>query len=40
VARRLHRSPDTPAPRLRHVFAKLGVPNPVALATVEHHSIK
>jgi DNA-binding NarL/FixJ family response regulator len=40
VARRLHRSPDTPAPRLRHVFAKLGVPNPVALAAVAHHSIK
>jgi DNA-binding NarL/FixJ family response regulator len=40
VARRLHRSPDTPAPRLRHVFAKLGVPNRVAFAAVAHHSIE
>jgi DNA-binding NarL/FixJ family response regulator len=40
VARRLHRSPDTPALRLRHVFAKLGVPNRVAFAAVAHHSIE
>ena len=41
VARRLHRLACTPrAPRLRHVFAKLGVPNRVALAAVAHHSIK
>jgi DNA-binding NarL/FixJ family response regulator len=40
VAGRLHRSPGTPASRLRDVFAKLGVPNRVAFAAVAHHSIE
>src|SRR5262249_27664236 len=40
VARRLYISPPTVTPHLRHVFAKLGVPNRVALAAEVHHSIK
>jgi DNA-binding CsgD family transcriptional regulator/tetratricopeptide (TPR) repeat protein len=40
VARRLYISPHTVNTHLRHVFAKLGVPNRVALATVVHHSIE
>ena len=40
VARRLSISPHTVNTRLRHVFAKLGVPDRVALAAVAHHSIK
>jgi DNA-binding CsgD family transcriptional regulator/tetratricopeptide (TPR) repeat protein len=40
VARRLYISPHTVNTHLRHVFAKLGVPNRVALAAVAHHSIK
>ncbi|MGE5830983.1 MAG: helix-turn-helix transcriptional regulator [Micromonosporaceae bacterium] len=40
VARRLYISPHTVNTHLRHVFAKLGVPNRVALAAVVHHSIK
>jgi len=40
VARRLYMSPHTVNTHLRHVFAKLGVPNRVALATVVHHSIE
>jgi DNA-binding NarL/FixJ family response regulator len=39
VARRLYISPHTVNTHLRHVFAKLGVPNRVALAAVAHHSI-
>jgi len=39
-ARRLYISPHTVNTHLRHVFAKLGVPNRVALAAVVHHSIK
>ena len=38
VARRLHVSPHTVNTHLRHVFAKLGVSNRVALANVVHHS--
>lgn len=40
VARRLYISPHTVNTHLRHVFAKLGVANRVALATVAHHSIE
>jgi regulatory LuxR family protein len=40
VARRLYISPHTVNTHLRHVFAKLGVPNRAALAAVVHHSIK
>jgi DNA-binding CsgD family transcriptional regulator len=40
VARRLSISPHIVNTHLRHVFAKLGVPNRVALAAVVHHSIK
>jgi DNA-binding CsgD family transcriptional regulator len=40
VARRLYISPHTVNTHLRHVFAKLDVPNRVALAAVVHHSIK
>jgi DNA-binding CsgD family transcriptional regulator len=40
VARRLYISPHTVNTHLRHVFAKLGVQNRVALAAVVHHSIK
>jgi len=40
VARRLYISPHTVNTHLRHVFAKLSVPNRVALATVVHHSIE
>jgi DNA-binding CsgD family transcriptional regulator/tetratricopeptide (TPR) repeat protein len=40
VARRLYISPHTVNTHLRHVFAKLGVPNRVALAAVVHHAIK
>ncbi|MDG6110187.1 AAA family ATPase [Dactylosporangium aurantiacum] len=40
VARRLYISPHTVNSHLRHVYAKLGVPNRVALAAVVHHSIK
>jgi DNA-binding CsgD family transcriptional regulator len=40
VARRLYISPHTVNTHLRHVFAKLGVSNRVALATVVHHSIE
>jgi DNA-binding CsgD family transcriptional regulator/tetratricopeptide (TPR) repeat protein len=40
VARRLYISPHTVNTHLRYVFAKLGVPNRVALAAVVHHSIK
>jgi DNA-binding CsgD family transcriptional regulator len=40
VARRLYVSPHTVNSHLRHVYAKLAVPNRVALATVVHHSIK
>lgn len=38
VARRLYISPHTVNTHLRHVFAKLGVSNRVALATVVHRS--
>jgi DNA-binding CsgD family transcriptional regulator len=40
VARRLYSSPHTVNTHLRHVFAKLGVPDRVALAAVAHYSIK
>jgi len=40
VARRLYISPHTVNTHLRHVFAKLGVANRVALAAVAHHSIE
>jgi DNA-binding CsgD family transcriptional regulator len=40
VARRLYISPHTVNTHLRHVFAKLGVSNRVALATVVHHAIE
>jgi DNA-binding CsgD family transcriptional regulator/tetratricopeptide (TPR) repeat protein len=40
VARRLYISPHTVNTHLRHVFAKLGVSNRVALANVAHHSIE
>jgi DNA-binding CsgD family transcriptional regulator/tetratricopeptide (TPR) repeat protein len=40
VARRLYISPHTVNTHLRHVFAKLGIPNRVALAAVVHHSIE
>jgi DNA-binding CsgD family transcriptional regulator/tetratricopeptide (TPR) repeat protein len=40
VARRLYVSPHTVNTHLRHVFAKLGVANRVALAAVVNHSIK
>jgi DNA-binding CsgD family transcriptional regulator len=40
VARRLYISPHTVNSHLRHVFAKLGVSNRVALATVVNHSIE
>ena len=38
VARRLYISPHTVNIHLRHVFAKLDVPNRVALAAVVHRS--
>ena len=40
VARRLYISPHTVNTHLRHVFAKLGVSNRVALAAVVHRSIE
>ncbi len=40
VARRLYISPHTVNTHLRHVFAKLGAPNRVALTAVAHHSIE
>ncbi|MGW5241994.1 helix-turn-helix transcriptional regulator [Monashia sp. NPDC004114] len=40
VARRLYISPHTVNTHLRHVFAKLGVSNRVALSTVVNHSIE
>ena len=40
VARRLYISPHTVNTHLRHVFAKLGVSNRVALTGVVHRSIK
>jgi DNA-binding CsgD family transcriptional regulator/tetratricopeptide (TPR) repeat protein len=40
VARQLYISPHTVNTHLRHVFAKLGVSNRVALAAVVHHSIE
>jgi len=40
VARRLYISPHTVNTHLRHVFARLGVSNRVALAAVVHHTIE
>jgi DNA-binding CsgD family transcriptional regulator/tetratricopeptide (TPR) repeat protein len=40
VARRLYMSPHTVNTHLRHVFAKLGVTNRVALAAVVHRAIE
>jgi DNA-binding CsgD family transcriptional regulator len=40
VARRLYISPHTVNSHLRHVFAKLGISNRVALAREVHHSIE
>jgi len=40
VARRLYISPHTVNTHLRHVFAKPGISNRVALAAVVYHSIK
>jgi DNA-binding CsgD family transcriptional regulator len=40
VARRLYISPHTVNTHLRQVFAKLGVPDRVALAAVARHSIE
>jgi DNA-binding CsgD family transcriptional regulator len=40
VARRLYMSPHTVNTHLRHVFAKLDVPNRVALASVVHRLIE
>jgi len=40
VARQLYISPHTVNTHLRHVFAKLGVSNRVALSAVVHHSIE
>ena len=40
VARRLCISPHTVNNHLRHVFAKLGAPDRVAVAAVVHHSIE
>ena len=40
VARRLYILPHTVNNHLRHVFAKLGAPDQVAVAAVVHHSIK
>jgi DNA-binding NarL/FixJ family response regulator len=40
VARRLPILPHTGNTQLRRVFAKLGVPDRVALAAVAHHPIK
>ncbi len=40
VARRLYMSPHTVNTHLRHVFAKLGVSNRVALAAVAHRAIE
>jgi hypothetical protein len=39
-ARRLYISPHTVNTHLRHVCAKLGVPDRVTLAAVVHHSIE
>jgi DNA-binding CsgD family transcriptional regulator len=40
VARRLYISPHTVNTHLRQVFAKLGVPDRIALGAVVHHSIE
>jgi DNA-binding CsgD family transcriptional regulator len=40
VARRLYIWPHAVNTRLRHVLAKLGVPDWVVLAAVVHHSIE
>jgi DNA-binding CsgD family transcriptional regulator len=40
VARRLYMSPHTVNTHLRHIFAKLGVSNRVALASLVDHSIE